>query len=52
MNKLTQAKKEVGATFLMFQIFEGNPKAATKMSKAINKYIDLLEQEKEEGIEL
>lgn len=45
-----QKRRYVGASFLLFQITNGNPKAAVKMSKAINDLDAFLAQEGELGL--
>ena len=53
MNELKKSQIEVGAWFLMFNIFEGNPRVAAKMSQAINRSLDLSkEQDLEEGLDI
>ena len=53
MNELKKSQIEVGAWFLMFNIFEGNPRVAAKMSQAINRNLDLSkEQDLEEGLDI
>ena len=54
MNELKKSQINVGAWFLMFNIFEGNPKVAAKMSQAINRSLDLSkgQEMEEEGLSI